>query len=219
MSNKKTCGERVEPSMVSKVEPYFAAPTAIIEEGAVIGKGTKIWHFSHVMKGAILGRNCKIGKYVSIESNVVIGSNVKIQNHVNIFEGVCLSDDVFIGPAVTFTNVMRPRSRYPKQKADYPKTLVKHGATIGAQAVILCGITIGEHAFIGAGAVVTKDVPDYGLVLGVPAKLVGWACECGEKLILAHRGPDYGIEDIYNCFVCKKQYILSAGLLKPLEYF
>ncbi|MDP1629026.1 MAG: acyltransferase, partial [bacterium] len=212
MSNKKrTCGEpvepsvvsevepsvvsevepsvvsEVEPSVVSEVEPYFAAPTAIIEDGAVIGEGTKIWHFSHVMKGAIIGRDCKIGKYVSIESNVVIGSNVKIQNHVNIFEGVTLEDDVFVGPSATFTNVMKPRSARPKRKEDYPKTLAKKGATIGAGAKIICGATIGRYAFIGAGAVVTKDVPDYGLVLGVPAKHVGWVCECGERLTQGFR--------------------------------
>jgi UDP-2-acetamido-3-amino-2,3-dideoxy-glucuronate N-acetyltransferase len=171
------------------------------------------------MKGAVLGKDCRIGKYVSIEPNVKIGSNVKIQNHVSVFEGVTLEDDVFVGPAAVFTNVLKPRSRYPKNKADYPKTLVKKGATIGARAIIICGVTIGENAFIGAGAVVTKDVPDYGLVVGVPAKQVGWACECGEKLVLEPRTLfDLGLNpDLYSCPKCRRKYFLSAGQLRSLD--
>ena len=197
---------------------YFVASTAIIEEGAVIGKGTKIWHYSHIMKGAIIGRDCRIGKYVSVEPNVKIGSNVKIQNHVSVFEGVTLEDDVFVGPGATFTNVLKPRSRYPKNKADYPKTLVKRGATIGARAVIICGVTIGENAFVAAGAVVAKDVPDYGLVMGVPAKQVGWVCACGEKLVSGSRGSIFRLdENVYDCPVCKKKYLVSDDCVRLLD--
>jgi len=153
------------------VEEYFIAPTAIIEQGSEIGHGTKIWHFSHVMKSAKIGENCTIGKYVSIEPDVVIGNGVKIQNDVSIFSGVTIKDNVFIGPGVKFTNVKRPRSEFPVK--EYEKTLVKKGVTIGANTTILCGVTIGEYSFIAAGAVVTKDVPSYTLVAGVPAKIVG----------------------------------------------
>ena len=148
---------------------YFSAPTAIIESEK-IGTGTKIWHFSHIMSGAQIGKNCVIGKYVSIEKNVKIGNNVKIQNHVSVFEGVTLEDNVFVGPAVTFTNVKKPRSAKNVSADRYLQTLVKKGATIGANATILPGITIGKNALIGAGAVVTKNIPDNAVFVGNPAK-------------------------------------------------
>ena len=146
-------------------------------------KGTYIWHFSHVQKGARIGQNCTIGQNVNIANNVVIGSNVKIQNNVSIYEGVVLEDYVFCGPSAVFTNVKIPRSKYPqKGTSHYVKTLLKEGASIGANATIICGHTIGRHAFVAAGAVVTSDVPDYALMVGVPAKRRGWVCECGEPL-------------------------------------
>lgn len=178
---------------------FFAHPSAEIEEGAHIGKGTKIWHYSHVFKGAIIGDSCKIGQNVVVHSTVVMGNNVKVQNNVSIYDGVILEDDVFCGPSCVFTNIMNPRSAYPRNSPDYyKKTFVKKGTTIGANATILCGITVGRYAFIGAGAVVTKDVPDYGLVYGSPARLQGWMCECGEKIMF--RGQKG------KCALCPKEY-------------
>lgn len=150
---------------------YFAAPTAIIEEGAEVGSGTKIWHFSHVMKGAKVGKNCKIGSYVSIENGATVGDNVKIQNNVSVYGGVILEDDVFIGPSVVFTNVRRPRSEFPAK--EYEPTIVKKGVSIGANATIRCGITVGEYAIVAAGSLVVKDVPSYRLVIGTPAIIIG----------------------------------------------
>lgn len=160
---------------------YFAHPTAVIEEPCEIGEGTKIWHFSHILPNCKIGTKCNIGQNVVIFQNVVIGSNVKIQNNISVFEGVIIEDDVFCGPSMVFTNISNPRSHVSRRK-EYKQTLVKKGATIGANATILCDHTIGRYAFIGAGAVVTKDVPDYALVVGNPAKIVGWTCECGIKL-------------------------------------
>jgi len=160
----------------------FIHLTAVVDDGAKIGEGTKIWHFSHVMSGARIGRGCTLGQNVFVGKNVVIGDNVKIQNNVSVYEGVILEDDVFCGPSMVFTNVDRPRSAFPTDRARYLKTVVKRGATIGANATIVCGHTIGEHAFIGAGSVVTKDVPAHAIVYGNPARIRGWACECGEPL-------------------------------------
>ena len=160
---------------------YFAHPTAVIEQPCEIGKGTKIWHFSHIMKESKIGKNCNIGGNVVISPKVVIGNNVKIQNNVSVYTGVILEDDVFCGPSMVFTNVINPRSHIIRRN-EYQKTLVKKGATLGANCTIVCGHTIGKYAFVGAGAVVTKDVPDYALYVGVPAKQVGWVCQCGEKL-------------------------------------
>jgi len=163
---------------------YFAHESAYIDKGAVIEKGTKIWHFSHVMNGARIGKNCKIGQNVVIAGNVVIGDNVKIQNNVSIYDNITLEDNVFCGPSMVFTNVMNPRSKYPQNTPDkYKNTLIREGATIGANATIVCGHTIGCNAFIGAGSVVTKDIPDFALVYGNPAKMRGWMCECGEKIV------------------------------------
>mgnify|MGYP001770937281 CR=1 FL=1 len=162
---------------------WWKHESAYVDEGARIGRGTKIWHFSHVMSGAEIGENCTLGQNVFVARNVKIGNNVKIQNNVSVYEGVILEDYVFCGPSMVFTNVRTPRSAYPRNTSDdYLRTLVKKGATIGANATIVCGVTIGEWAFVAAGAVVTRDVPSYALVAGVPARIIGWTCECGTPL-------------------------------------
>lgn len=174
---------------------YYAAPSALIDEGASVGTGTKIWHFSHVQSGAQIGENCVLGQNVNISDNVKIGNGVKIQNNVSVYEGVELEDFVFCGPSCVFTNDMTPRSRYPKGHENYKKTLIRHDATIGANATIVCGNTIGEYATIGAGAVVTKDIPAHALAAGIPAKQIGWVCECGQVL-----------DDNLCCPDCGRQY-------------
>jgi UDP-2-acetamido-3-amino-2,3-dideoxy-glucuronate N-acetyltransferase len=162
---------------------YFKHESAYVDEGAKVGKGTRIWHFCHVMAGAEIGEGCTLGQNVFVAKGVRIGNGVKIQNNVSVYEGVTLEDGVFVGPSAVFTNVRTPRASFPRNRPeDFLPTVVKRGATIGANATIVCGVTIGEWAFVAAGAVVTKDVPPYALVAGVPAKRVGWACECGEIL-------------------------------------
>jgi len=162
---------------------YFIHESSYVDENVQIGEDTKIWHFCHIQSGAVIGRKCSIGQNVNIGNNVVIGNFVKIQNNVSVYEGVTLEDYVFCGPSMVFTNVLDPRCKYPQRGAEfYRKTLVREGASIGANATIVCGNTIGKHAFIGAGAVVTKDVADYALMVGVPARRIGWVCECGEIL-------------------------------------
>ncbi len=178
-------------------EPYSAHETAVIDAPCRIGKETKIWHFSHIMSGAEIGGGCNIGQNVVISSGAKIGHNVKIQNNVSVYKGVTLEDDVFCGPSMVFTNVINPRSHISR-KHEFKETLIKKGATIGANATIICGNTIGRYAFIGAGAVVTKDVPDYALMLGNPAKVAGWMCECGHQLDLQ--------DEIATCNECMKQY-------------
>ena len=160
---------------------YFAHETAIVDEGCKIGAGTKIWHFSHIMTGCVIGEHCNIGQNVVISPEVVLGNNVKVQNNVSIYTGVVCEDDVFLGPSMVFTNVTNPRSAVIR-RGQYAKTLVKKGASIGANATIVCGHDIGEYAFIGAGAVVTKHVPAYALLVGNPAKQMGWMSEFGHKL-------------------------------------
>lgn len=160
---------------------YFVHPTAIVDEGAQIGEKTRIWHWVHVCGGARIGKNCSFGQSVFIGNDVIIGNNVKLQNYVSIWDAVYLEDDVFCAPSVVFTNVYNPRAAI-ERKNEFKKTLVKKGATLGANCTIVCGITIGEYAFIGAGAVVNRDVPSYALMLGVPAKRKGWMCECGVQL-------------------------------------
>jgi UDP-2-acetamido-3-amino-2,3-dideoxy-glucuronate N-acetyltransferase len=166
---------------------FFAHPTAVIDEGCEIGAGTKIWHFSHIMPNCKIGENCNLGQNVVISPDVVLGKNVKVQNNVSIYTGVICEDDVFLGPSMVFTNVINPRSAV-NRKNQYTKTLVKKGATIGANATVVCGHDIGKFAFIGAGAVVTKDVPDYALIVGNPARQTGWMSEYGHKLSFNEKG-------------------------------
>jgi UDP-2-acetamido-3-amino-2,3-dideoxy-glucuronate N-acetyltransferase len=180
----------------------FVHPTAIVEESARIGPGTTIWHFSHVMAGADIGAGCILGQNVFVASTAKIGGHVKIQNNVSIFDGVELEAEVFCGPSVVFTNVVNPRS-FISRREEFKKTLVRRGATVGANATILCGITIGRYAFVGAGTVVTKDVPDYALVYGSPARLKGWMCQCGVKL--KKRGRTW------LCPACEASYTSSKG--------
>ena len=160
---------------------HFVHESSYVDEPSTIGEGTKIWHFSHILKGVTVGKKCNIGQNVVIGPNVKVGDNVKIQNNVSVYEGVELEDNVFCGPSMVFTNVFNPRSEVVR-KDEYRKTLVKRGASIGANATVVCGSTIGEYAFIGAGSVVTRDVPAYALVMGNPARRTGWMCRCGEKL-------------------------------------
>ena len=160
---------------------YFAHETAVIDDGALIGDGTKIWHFSHIMSGSKIGEGCNLGQNVLVSSGVTLGRNVKVQNNVSIYTGVICEDDVFLGPSMVFTNIKNPRSAVVR-KGQYERTLVKKGASIGANATIICGVTIGEYAFVGAGAVVTKDVPPYALLVGNPARQIGWMSEYGHRL-------------------------------------
>ncbi len=191
---------------MSKKQLYFKHESSYIDENVEIGEGTKVWHFCHVQSGTKIGRNCTLGQNVNVGNNVVIGDYVKVQNNVSIYEGVTLEDYVFCGPSMVFTNVIDPRSKYPQRGSEfYHKTLVKVGTSIGANATIVCGNTVGKHAFIGAGAVVTKDVPDYALMVGIPAKRVGWACECGEIL------PKF--DNTVKCPRCGLEYVLEGELL------
>ena len=161
---------------------YFVHDSSYVDENVEIGEGTKIWHFSHVLSGAKIGDNCIIGQNVCIERDVTIGNRCKIQNNVSLYEGVELENDVFCGPSCVFTNDLTPRARYPKGRENYKKTIVKEGASIGANATIVCGNAIGKNAMIGAGAVVTGNVPDHALMLGIPTRQVGWVCTCGTRL-------------------------------------
>lgn len=160
---------------------YFVHPSSYVDEGAQIGKGSKIWHFSHIQQGAVLGENCSLGQNVNIGNNVRVGCGVRIQNNVSVYEGVVLEDNVFCGPSCVFTNVVVPRAHFPVHGI-YAPTVVKQGASLGANSTIVCGHTVGQSALIAAGAVVTKDVKDYALMAGVPARQIGWVCECGERL-------------------------------------
>ncbi len=184
---------------------FFAHESCYIDEGCEIGDGTKIWHFSHVMSGARIGRRCNIGQNVVISPGVVMGDNVKIQNNVSVYTGVTLEDDVFCGPSMVFTNVVNPRS-HVSRKDEYRQTLVKRGASLGANCTVVCGHTIGAYAFIGAGAVVTKDVPDYALVVGNPGRITGWMCECGGKLASGATPPDTA-----TCGACQTAYAKDAA--------
>ncbi|MHB1095342.1 MAG: acyltransferase [Gemmatimonadaceae bacterium] len=182
-------------------------PSAFVDDGATLGAGTKVWHFCHVMPGAVIGERCSLGQNVVVMNGTTIGNNVKIQNNVSIYEGVILEDDVFCGPSMVFTNVINPRSAVTR-KHEYKQTLVKRGASIGANATVVCGVTLGRYCFVGAGAVVARDVPDYALVTGVPARRTGWMCECGVKLR----------EDIMQleCPACGKQYAHKGEKVTPI---
>ncbi len=190
----------------------FVHESSYLDEGAEIGAGTKLWHFCHVMPRARIGRECNIGQNVFIASEVIIGNNVKIQNNVSLYKGVILEDDVFLGPSMVFTNVVNPRS-HVRRKEEYRATLVKRGATIGANATIVCGVTLGRYAFVGAGAVVTRDVPDHALVYGNPARLQGWLCQCGVKLDF--RVTPQG--ERATCERCGTAYRRLGELVEPME--
>lgn len=183
--------------------------TAIVDEGADIGPGTRVWHFAHVMGSARIGRDCSLGQNVFVGANVVLGDNVKVQNNVSIYDGVTIEDDVFLGPSMVFTNVINPRSAVSR-KADYLPTLVRRGASIGANVTVVCGTTLGEFAFVGAGAVVTRDVPDYALVVGNPARVAGWMCVCGEKLDLETR-------EAATCPACGRAYRRDGSTVRPAD--
>lgn len=187
---------------------YFVHESAYVDEGASIGAGTKIWHFCHVMPEAVIGRDCSLGQNVVVMSRARIGNNVKMQNNVSIYEGVVLEDDVFCGPSCVFTNISNPRS-HVSRKANYEVTLVKRGASIGANATVVCGVTLGEYAFVGAGAVITSDVLPYALMIGVPARRVGWMCHCGERLHL--------IDGWAACDRCGTGYQEDSGALQRVE--
>ena len=180
-------------------------PSAIIDEGAQIGDGSRVWHFSHICSGAKIGNKCSLGQNVFVGNDVVIGNNVKIQNNVSVYDAVTIEDDVFCGPSMVFTNVYNPRSAVTR-KDEYRKTLVKKGATLGANSTIVCGTTIGEYAFVGAGAVINKDVPDFALMVGVPAKQIGWMSRFGERLDLPLKGNAESL-----CPNTKEKYVLKDG--------
>ena len=188
---------------------YFHHPTAVIDEGSQIGAGSKIWHFTHIMPDSEIGENCNIGQNVVISSNVKLGNNVKVQNNVSIYTGVVCEEDVFLGPSMVFTNVNNPRSAVIRRD-QYLKTVVKKGATIGANATIICGHNIGEYAFIGAGAVVTKDIPPYALVVGNPAKHIGWMSEYGHRLKFDANG-------LAICPESKQEYKLEGNKVKRIK--
>lgn len=185
---------------------FISDSSARIDDGACIGEGTRVWHWTHVCKGAVIGRNCVLGQNVFVAGSVTIGDNVRIQNNVSIYDGVTLEDEVFCGPSTVFTNVINPRSSV-RRKDQYLRTLVRRGATLGANSTIVCGHTIGRFAFVGAGAVVTSDAADYALVIGVPARRTGWMCHCGNKLPPAS-GP-------VTCPACVSRYLVSSGVCEP----
>lgn len=190
---------------------YFKHESAYVDEGCIIGKDTKIWHFSHIQKGAKIGMNCILGQNVNVGPGVIIGNYCKIQNNVSVYEGVILEDYVFCGPSMVFTNILNPKCKYPQQgKEFYLKTLVQEGASIGANATIVCGNIIGKHSSIGAGAVVTKDVPDYALMVGIPARQAGWVSEAGNKIIFDEKGFAY-------CEKSKKKYQLIKGKVSEIK--
>ena len=189
--------------------PYFVHSSSYLDEPCVIGAGTKIWHFSHVMKNSRIGERCNIGQNVVISPDVTIGNNVKIQNNVSIYTGCVLEDDVFCGPSMVFTNVVNPRSHVIR-KDEYKATLVRVGASLGANCTVVCGNTIGRYAFVGAGSVVTRDVPDYALIYGNPARVFGWMCACGIKL-------DFAGGERATCGACAQSYMKQGQCVTPIQ--
>ncbi len=190
---------------------YFVHESSYVDEGARVGDGTKIWHFSHVLSGAVLGERCNIGQNVVISPGVVLGNNVKVQNNVSIYTGVILEDDVFCGPSMVFTNVINPRSHVVR-KNEYQRTHVGRGASFGANCTVVCGHDVGKYAFIGAGAVVTRNVPEYALVVGNPGRLVGWVCECGIKLASGAAPPAAA-----TCAACGKRYRADGSTIAAVD--
>jgi len=186
---------------------YFVHESSFVDDGAQVGKGTKIWHFCHILPGAVIGENCNIGQNVVVMGGTRVGNNVRIQNNVSIYEGVTLEDDVFCGPSCVFTNVINPRS-HVSRKSEYQATLVRRGASIGANATVICGHELGEYCFIGAGAVVNKSVLPYALMVGVPARRAGWICQCGVRLVEGSKG-------LWTCPACGSTYRESNGRLAP----
>ena len=190
---------------------YFKHESAYVDDNCIIGEGTKIWHFSHIQSGVKIGKKCVFGQNVNVGNNVSIGDFCKVQNNVSIYEGVTLEDYVFCGPSMVFTNILDPKCKYPQVGAQYyVKTLVKEGASIGANATIVCGIKLGKHCLIGAGSVVTRDVPDYALVVGVPGKILGWVSEAGKRLNFDKAG-------FASCEKSKKKYQLKDGIVTEVE--
>jgi UDP-2-acetamido-3-amino-2,3-dideoxy-glucuronate N-acetyltransferase len=202
----KTGGEGSEIAGASDyaAPEYFVHPTAVIDDNVTVGRGSKIWHFSHILSGSKLGEKCNLGQNVMVGPDVVIGNNCKLQNNVSVYQGVTLEDGVFCGPSMVFTNIYNPRAEIRKMDQVRP-TRVKKGATIGANATIVCGVTLGRYSFVGAGAIVNKNVPDYAIVAGNPARQIGWACECGERLT----------EDL-DCLSCGKQFGKMGEGLEPV---
>ena len=194
----------------SKEKKYFVHPSSYVDDDVQIGEGTKIWYFSHVQSGARIGRNCTMGQNVNVANNVRIGDFVKIQNNVSVYEGVTLEDYVFCGPSMVFTNVLDPNCKYPQLGSKYyVKTLIREGASLGANSTVVCGVTVGKHAFVGAGAVVTKDIPDYALAVGVPARVVGWVSEAGKKL-------EFDSSGIAMCKTSGKKYRFDGSNVKEV---
>lgn len=187
---------------------YFVHESSYVDEPSEIGDGTKIWHFSHIMKNCKIGKNCNIGQNVVISPDVVIGNNVKIQNNVSVYTGVICEDDVFLGPSCVFTNVINPRS-FIERKSEYRKSIIKKGASIGANATIVCGHNLGQYSFVGAGSVVTKDVPDYACVVGNPAKVLYYVCECSEKM-------EFDSNNHFKCKKCGKEYIKEDNKIRRI---
>ncbi len=197
-------------------ENYFVHESSYVDDNVQIAEGTKIWHFSHIQSGSTLGKKCSIGQNVNVGNNVTIGNSVKIQNNVSVYEGVQLEDYVFCGPSMVFTNILNPRSEFPQRGAEfYIETLVKKSASLGANSTIVCGTTIGKYAFVAAGAVVTKDVPDYGLVMGTPARLKAWMCACGKEKLALTLEP--GSEETAQCSACGRKYKKTKMNVNEIE--